>query len=141
MSGQMGTSSQADNSVLPMQQADKFKTLGITPPKGCLMYGPPGTGKTLLARACAAQTKACYLKLAGPSLVQVSSHVPAHSEPRLTPRCSSVTVRSSSETLSSWQRRRRRQSFSSMSSMRSERSGSTVTRREIEKSNERCWSC
>jgi 26S proteasome regulatory subunit T5 len=25
-----------------MQQADKFKTLGITPPKGCLMYGPPG---------------------------------------------------------------------------------------------------
>ncbi|ORX36088.1 endopeptidase [Kockovaella imperatae] len=57
--------------VLPMQQAEKFKTLGITPPKGCLMYGPPGTGKTLLARACAAQTNACYLKLAGPSLVQM----------------------------------------------------------------------
>lgn len=30
-----------------------------------------GTGKTLLARACAASTKACYLKLAGPSLVQM----------------------------------------------------------------------
>ncbi|KAF8645203.1 hypothetical protein AX16_008030 [Volvariella volvacea WC 439] len=57
--------------VLPMEQADKFKTLGIRPPKGCLMYGPPGTGKTLLARACAATTKACYLKLAGPSLVQM----------------------------------------------------------------------
>ncbi|KAG9078127.1 26S proteasome regulatory subunit 6A [Ceratobasidium sp. UAMH 11750] len=57
--------------VLPMQQADKFKTLGIRPPKGALMYGPPGTGKTLLARACAAQTNACYLKLAGPSLVQM----------------------------------------------------------------------
>ncbi|ODO05866.1 26S protease regulatory subunit 6A-B [Cryptococcus amylolentus CBS 6273] len=57
--------------VLPMQQADKFKALGITPPKGCLMYGPPGTGKTLLARACAAQTNACYLKLAGPALVQM----------------------------------------------------------------------
>ncbi|KAG6820704.1 26S proteasome regulatory subunit 6A-B [Arthromyces matolae] len=57
--------------VLPMEQADKFKTLGIRPPKGCLMYGPPGTGKTLLARACASQTKACYLKLAGPSLVQM----------------------------------------------------------------------
>lgn len=62
-------------SVLPMQQADKFKTLGIKPPKGALMYGPPGkaslprvsssfsahpssssgTGKTLLARVCAAQ--------------------------------------------------------------------------------------
>jgi 26S proteasome regulatory subunit T5 len=29
--------------VLPIQQADKFKTLGIKPPKGVLMYGPPGT--------------------------------------------------------------------------------------------------
>lgn len=57
--------------VLPMQQAHKFKNLGIKPPKGALMYGPPGTGKTLLARACAAQTNACYLKLAGPSLVQM----------------------------------------------------------------------
>ena len=57
--------------VLPMQQEQKFKNLGIKPPKGALMYGPPGTGKTLLARACAAQTHACYLKLAGPSLVQM----------------------------------------------------------------------
>jgi len=57
--------------VLPMKQADKFKTLGIRAPKGALIYGPPGTGKTLLARACAAQTNACYLKLAGPSLVQM----------------------------------------------------------------------
>jgi 26S proteasome regulatory subunit T5 len=28
--------------VLPIQQADKFKTIGIKPPKGVLMYGPPG---------------------------------------------------------------------------------------------------
>eukprot|EP00835_Amoeboradix_gromovi_P001341 NODE_59_length_25653_cov_0.289622.p7 type:complete len:396 gc:universal NODE_59_length_25653_cov_0.289622:1567-380(-) len=57
--------------VLPMTHADKFKTIGIKPPKGCLMYGPPGTGKTLLARACAAQTNATFLKLAGPQLVQM----------------------------------------------------------------------
>ena len=57
--------------VLPMTHADRFKNLGIKPPKGCLMYGPPGTGKTLLARACAAQTNACFLKLAGPQLVQM----------------------------------------------------------------------
>jgi len=57
--------------VLPIKHAEKFKQLGITAPKGVLMYGPPGTGKTLLARACAAQTSACYLKLAGPSLVQM----------------------------------------------------------------------
>ena len=35
------------------------------------MYGPPGTGKTLMARACAAQTKSTFLKLAGPQLVQM----------------------------------------------------------------------
>jgi len=57
--------------VMPMIQAEKFKKLGIKPPKGALMYGPPGTGKTLLARACAAQTNATFLKLAGPQLVQM----------------------------------------------------------------------
>ena len=35
--------------VLPMEQADKFKTLGIKPPKGCLMYGPPGAPFLCLA--------------------------------------------------------------------------------------------
>lgn len=57
--------------VLPMTHKDKFKNLGIQPPKGVLLYGPPGTGKTLLARACAAQTKSTFLKLAGPQLVQM----------------------------------------------------------------------
>merc|ERR1711953_247280 len=57
--------------VLPMTHKDRFDKIGISPPKGCLMYGPPGTGKTLLARACAAQTKATFLKLAGPQLVQM----------------------------------------------------------------------
>jgi len=58
--------------VLPMNHKEKFENLGIQPPKGVLMYGPPGTGKTLLARACAAQTKATFLKLAGPQLVQTA---------------------------------------------------------------------
>lgn len=57
--------------VMPMKQAEMFKKIGIKPPKGALMYGPPGTGKTLLARACAAQTNATFLKLAGPQLVQM----------------------------------------------------------------------
>ena len=55
----------------PMKEAERFKKLGIKAPKGALMYGPPGTGKTLLARACAAQTEATFLKLAGPQLVQM----------------------------------------------------------------------
>ncbi|KAI3646100.1 hypothetical protein MP228_005699 [Amoeboaphelidium protococcarum] len=57
--------------VLPMTHPERFKKLGIKPPKGLLMYGPPGTGKTLMARACAAQTNATFLKLAGPQLVQM----------------------------------------------------------------------
>lgn len=125
--------------VLPMQQADKFKKLGIKPPKGALMYGPPGTGKTLLARACAAQTNACYLKLAGPSLVQVSQVLPLVVSSPFTKsknglilftialvipsRCSSVMVRSLCEMRSSWQGRRRHQSSSLMRLMRLEPSG------------------
>ncbi|KAL6552291.1 TATA-binding protein [Orobanche hederae] len=57
--------------VLPMTHQDRFQKLGIRPPKGVLLYGPPGTGKTLMARACAAQTNATFLKLAGPQLVQL----------------------------------------------------------------------
>eukprot|EP00241_Pyramimonas_parkeae_P006382 CAMPEP_0114226120 /NCGR_PEP_ID=MMETSP0058-20121206/1061_1 /TAXON_ID=36894 /ORGANISM="Pyramimonas parkeae, CCMP726" /LENGTH=426 /DNA_ID=CAMNT_0001336821 /DNA_START=210 /DNA_END=1490 /DNA_ORIENTATION=- len=57
--------------VLPMTHKERFDSLGIRPPKGILLYGPPGTGKTLIARACAAQTNATYLKLAGPQLVQM----------------------------------------------------------------------
>ncbi|EEC05735.1 26S protease regulatory subunit 6A, putative [Ixodes scapularis] len=57
--------------VLPMTHKEKFINLGISPPKGVLLYGPPGTGKTLMARACAAQTKSTFLKLAGPQLVQM----------------------------------------------------------------------
>lgn len=57
--------------VLPMTQKHMFDNIGIRPPKGILLHGPPGTGKTLLARACAKQTDAIFLKLAGPQLVQV----------------------------------------------------------------------
>jgi len=57
--------------VLPMTAKERFENIGIKPPKGLLMHGPPGTGKTLMARACAAQTKATFLKLAGPQLVQM----------------------------------------------------------------------
>jgi 26S proteasome regulatory subunit T5 len=56
---------------LPITHKHLFEAIGIRPPKGVLLYGPPGTGKTMMARACAAQTKATFLKLAGPQLVQM----------------------------------------------------------------------
>merc|ERR1712004_514878 len=57
--------------VLLMTHKERFENIGIKPPKGVLLYGAPGTGKTLMARACAAQTKSTFLKLAGPQLVQM----------------------------------------------------------------------
>jgi len=57
--------------VLPMTHKDMFDAIGMRPPEGVLLHGPPGTGKTLLARACANQTNAVFLKLAGPQLVQM----------------------------------------------------------------------
>ena len=57
--------------VLPLTQRERYTALGVRPPKGCILHGPPGTGKTMLARACAAQTNATFLKLAGTQLVQM----------------------------------------------------------------------
>merc|ERR1719163_2105459 len=54
-----------------MTHKERFDNIGIKPPKGVLLHGPPGTGKTLLARACAKHTKALFMKLAGPQLVQM----------------------------------------------------------------------
>ena len=53
----------------PLTQPDKFKKMGIHPPKGILLYGPPGTGKTLVAKAVARETAANFISIRGPQLL------------------------------------------------------------------------
>lgn len=55
---------------LPLLYPERFKALGIDPPKGVLLYGPPGTGKTLSARAVANRTDATFIRVIGSELVR-----------------------------------------------------------------------
>jgi transitional endoplasmic reticulum ATPase len=54
---------------LPLKYPKVFKKLGIEPPRGILLYGPPGTGKTLIARAVASETKAYFIHVNGPEIM------------------------------------------------------------------------
>ncbi|KPV72796.1 uncharacterized protein RHOBADRAFT_55478 [Rhodotorula graminis WP1] len=56
--------------VMPMQQPSASRPSASRRQRAASCTAAR-TGKTLLARACAAQTDACYLKLAAPSLVQM----------------------------------------------------------------------
>ena len=55
---------------MPLLDPGRFLALGIDPPKGVLLYGPPGTGKTLSAKAVAAATDSCFIRILGSELVQ-----------------------------------------------------------------------
>ena len=54
---------------MPMERGDSFKRMGIRPAKGILLYGPPGTGKTLLAKAVATESKANFISIKGPEIM------------------------------------------------------------------------
>ncbi|OGO93634.1 MAG: AAA family ATPase [Clostridiales bacterium GWF2_38_85] len=54
---------------LPLKFPELFNQLGIEAPKGLLLYGPPGTGKTLIARAVANETKAYFIHINGPEII------------------------------------------------------------------------
>tara|TARA_Y100000310_G_scaffold345673_1_gene468099 strand:+ start:3197 stop:5578 length:2382 start_codon:yes stop_codon:yes gene_type:complete len=53
----------------PLKIPDKFKLMGIKPPRGILVYGPPGTGKTLLAKAVANESESNFILVKGPELL------------------------------------------------------------------------
>ena len=55
--------------VEPIKRPESFARVGITAPAGVLLWGPPGCGKTLLAKAVANESKANFISIKGPELL------------------------------------------------------------------------
>lgn len=55
--------------VEPIRSPEKYKRVGITAPTGVLLWGPPGCGKTLLAKAVANESRANFISVKGPELL------------------------------------------------------------------------
>ena len=53
----------------PLKEPERFRQMGIRPPKGILLYGPPGTGKTMIAQAVANETNANFISVRGPQML------------------------------------------------------------------------
>jgi ribosome biogenesis ATPase len=55
--------------VQPIRRPEIFKAVGIEAPSGVLLWGPPGCGKTLLAKAVANESRANFISVKGPELL------------------------------------------------------------------------
>ena len=55
--------------VEPIKNPGVYAAMGIDAPSGVLLWGPPGCGKTLLAKAVAAESRANFISVKGPELL------------------------------------------------------------------------
>ncbi|KAL2135240.1 hypothetical protein VTI74DRAFT_9332 [Chaetomium olivicolor] len=53
----------------PIKEPELFNQVGIKPAAGILLWGPPGCGKTLVAKAVANESKANFISIKGPELL------------------------------------------------------------------------
>lgn len=55
--------------VNPIKDPESYARVGITAATGVLLWGPPGCGKTLLAKAVANESRANFISVKGPELL------------------------------------------------------------------------
>jgi ribosome biogenesis ATPase len=55
--------------VQQIREPEVYSSVGITAPSGVLLWGPPGCGKTLLAKAVANESRANFISVKGPELL------------------------------------------------------------------------
>jgi len=55
--------------VDPIRKPEKYEKVGLTAPAGVLLFGPPGCGKTLVGKAVSNESKANFISIKGPELL------------------------------------------------------------------------
>lgn len=55
--------------VEPIINPENFKRVGLHAPAGVLLFGPPGCGKTLVAKAVSNESRANFISIKGPELL------------------------------------------------------------------------
>jgi transitional endoplasmic reticulum ATPase len=55
--------------IWPLKEPERFKRLGIRPPRGILLYGPPGCGKTYIVKALANESGSNFIAIKGPEIL------------------------------------------------------------------------